>query len=146
MNRTTCSSGLFLARIDMKIELENHAAQYCRINRYSPGSVVINEQHYTTSVIVCPERVIAEWTPCLFSDLDSRHLDTIVSLRPELVILGTGASLKFPSAEVLEPLLAQSIGFEIMDTGAACRSYNILVSEGRRVIAGLLMIEKAVSQ
>lgn len=126
----------------MKIELNDHAGEHYRIGAYAPGSVTISEQHYTTSLIVCPERIISDWPPQVFADLSAVHLEAIVGLEPELVILGTGQDLRFPTAEVLEPLLTQSIGFEIMDTGAACRSYNILVSEGRRVIAGLLMIEK----
>lgn len=125
----------------MKIELDDHAAEHYWIHEYGPGSVTISEQNYTTSLIVCPERIISDWPPQVFTDLSALHLEAIAELQPELVILGTGQDLHFPSAEVLEPLLAKSIGFEIMDTGAACRSYNILVSEGRRVVAGLLMIE-----
>lgn len=125
----------------MKLELETHTEQHYRINAYHPGSVVINEQHYTTSLILSPERLVSDWPPQVFSDLTAQHLEAVLELQPELIILGTGLNLQFPSAEVLDPLLARSIGFEIMDTGAACRSYNILMGEGRRVVAGLLMIE-----
>jgi uncharacterized protein len=126
---------------DMKLELENHSGQLYLIKSYQPGCVVINEQHYTTSLILSPERVISDWPPRILSELTAQHLEALVELQPELVILGTGLKLEFPTAEVLDPLLARSIGFEVMDTGAACRGYNILMAEGRRVVAGLLMID-----
>ncbi len=125
----------------MKIELDSNAEAHHHIASYSAGSVVIDEQHYNTSLIVAPDRIISDWEPVCFGDLAASHLDTVVSLQPEIAVIGTGRALYFPTAEVLEPLLKQEIGYEIMDTGAACRCYNILATEGRRVVAALLMIE-----
>jgi len=68
-------------------------------------------------------------------------MEQIMSLDPEIVILGTGRELHFPAESITRPLAENNIGLEIMDTGAACRSYNFLVGEGRRVVAALLMIE-----
>ena len=96
----------------------------------------------TETGIVTPERIIADWEPANFDDLAAHHMETVVSLQPEIVVVGTGRRLRFPATDVLEPLLKKEIGYEIMDTGAACRCYNILTTEGRRVIAALLMIEE----
>lgn len=127
----------------MKIELDSNANSQHHIASYGAGSVVIGEQHYSTSLIVSPDRIIPDWEPECFDDLAAHHLETVVTMQPEIVVIGTGRSLRFPAPEVLEPLLKQEIGYEIMDTGAACRCYNILTTEGRRVIAALLMIEQS---
>ncbi|MDZ7736102.1 MAG: Mth938-like domain-containing protein [Gammaproteobacteria bacterium] len=116
----------------MKIELDSNADVQRHIASYSAGSVVIGERHYNTSLIVSPERIVDDWGPEDFTDLAAHHLETVVSLQPEIVVIGTGRALHFPAADVLEPLLKREIGYEIMDTGAACRCYNILTTEGRR--------------
>ena len=131
----------FLRGTRVKIELDSNADSQHHIASYSAGSVVIGEQHYNTSLIVSPERIITDREPANFDDLAAHHMETVVSLQPEIVVVGTGRSLRFPGTDVLEPLLKREIGYEIMDTGAACRCYNILTTEGRRVIAALLMIE-----
>lgn len=127
---------------NVKIELDSDGGTTYRIDAYSAGSVVIGEQHYNTSLIVSPDQVISDWAPEAFDDLAAHHMETLAAMEPEIIVIGTGQRLRFPSAEVLTPLLKQEIGYEIMDTGAACRCYNILVGEGRRVIAALLMIEE----
>ena len=71
--------------------------------------------------------------------LASTHLNAALALQPEVVLLGTGARLHFPPAEVLRPLIEAGIGYEIMDTSAACRTYDILMAEGRRVLAALVI-------
>jgi uncharacterized protein len=125
----------------MKIERETGVAQYL-IRSYAPGTVKINDAVYTSSVVLTPEEVVPDWPPATFTDLASAHFDAIAARKPEVVILGTGARLKFPSAAVLAPLSRAGIGVEVMDTAAACRTYNILASDGRKVVAALLMIER----
>ncbi len=125
----------------MKIHLESGAGQNL-VRAYAPGRVTINEQVYTTSLIVTPGQVVAAWPPVGFADLRSSHFETIVALKPEVVILGTGARLRFPAPALTRPLIEAGIGLEVMDTGAACRTYNFLMSDGRRVVAALLMIEE----
>ena len=126
----------------MKIQLEtgNHQRHYIRT--YEPGRVVLHEDVYTTSLIVTPEQIISDWPPQVFSDLDQSHFDIIAELGPEIVILGTGRHLRFPASAVTRPLITANIGLEVMDTGAACRTFNILLSEERRVVVALLMIEQ----
>lgn len=103
------------------------------------GRVTIGAQHYQHSLILTPERVIPEWSPRQVSDLSELHFDSILSLQAEIILLGTGARLCFPSAQLRAYVLASGTGLEVMDTPAACRTYNILLSENRRVVAALLL-------
>jgi uncharacterized protein len=124
----------------MHIQLET-GGQTNLIRTYATGQIIVNQDSYTRSVIVLPGRVIVDWPPQSFEDLATAHLEALVPLSPELVILGTGRRQRFPRTELLTPLVGAGIGWEIMDTGAACRTYNILMAEGRNVAAALLMIE-----
>jgi len=128
----------------MKIQLDDTGGRYA-ITAYVPGQVSINRAIYTRSLIVSPDRLIADWAPADLSGLAREHLDALLALVPEVVLLGTGHSLRFPHPSLLEGLVRAGIGHEIMDTGAACRTYNVLMGEGRRVVAGLL-IEPATRQ
>jgi uncharacterized protein len=109
------------------------------IRGYAAGQVTINDEVIVTSVIVTPDRIIRDWLPHTFADLERRHIDRLEALQPEIIVLGTGLRLRFPDTEFTAGFLSQGIGVEIMDTTAACRTYNILLSEGRRVVAALLM-------
>ena len=124
----------------MKIHLESGLGQNL-IRAYAPGQVTINEEVYTCSLIVTPEQIIADWPPASPANLLAAHFEVIASLSPEVFILGTGARLLFPAPNIIRPLVEAGIGVEVMDTGAACRTYNILMSDGRRVAAALMMIE-----
>lgn len=124
----------------MKIQLESGLGQNL-IRGYAPGRLTINEQVYTGSLIVTPQQIIADWPPVAFADLLTAHFEAIVALQPEVVILGTGTRLQFPAAALVRSLVEANIGLEVMDTRAACRTYNILMSDSRRVAAALLMIE-----
>lgn len=126
----------------MKIQLETGVGRYL-VRSYGPGTIKINDVAYTSSVLLTPEQIVADWPPQLFAELSARHFDPVVAFKPEVVILGTGAHLKFPEPPVLAPLSRAGIGVEVMDTAAACRTYNILASDGRKVVAALLMIEPA---
>jgi uncharacterized protein len=123
----------------MKFTLETGSGQNL-INAYREGQVTINQRVFTRSLIVTPDRIV-EWRPRHFDELAAEHFDAIAELRPEVVVLGTGARLRWPAPEHLRSLVAARIGLDPMDTGAACRTYNILMGEGRRVVAALLMIE-----
>ena len=124
----------------MKIHLESGMGQNL-IRAYAPGRITINEEVYTTSLIVTPRQVVTEWPPASFADLSAGHFEIIARLQPEVVILGTGARLQFPAPSLTRSLVEAGIGLEVMDTGAACRTFNFLMSDGRRVLAALLMIE-----
>lgn len=126
----------------MKIELDSISDSSNKIDGYSAGQVTITNKVYQSSLLVSPDIIVPDWPPKLFSDLAISHIEQIMTLDPEIVILGTGKYLTFPSELLLQPITGRSIGIEIMDTGAACRSYNFLLGEGRHVVAALLMIEK----
>jgi uncharacterized protein len=109
------------------------------IRAYAAGQITINEEVIVTSVIVTPDRIIRDWLPVAFGDLEPRHIARLEELQPEIIVLGTGERLRFPGAEFTAGFLSRGIGVEIMDTRAACRTYNILLSEDRRVVAALLI-------
>lgn len=90
------------------------------------------------SLVISPRQLIRDWAPQDIATLCAEHLEPIVRLQPEVVLLGTGPRLDFPASEVLAVLHEQQIGVEVMDTAAACRTYNILMAEGRNVVAGLI--------
>jgi uncharacterized protein len=123
----------------MKIQIETLSGLNV-IRAYAPGELTVNEEVYRGSLIVTPQR-LESWAPQTFEELASAHFEPLVALGPEVVLIGTGRRLCFPPPDCLAPLIEAGIGYEIMDTGAACRTYNILVADGRRVVAALLMIE-----
>jgi uncharacterized protein len=110
------------------------------IQRYDEGEVTVNGVVYRQNCIILPERLISAWRPSSFSDLKSGDFDALAELTPEIVILGTGEKQRFPHPSLTETLVQHNIGLEAMTTAAACRTYNILMAEGRRVAAALFMI------
>jgi uncharacterized protein len=125
----------------MKIDLDTTPDDHYRIDAYQGGLISINGEHYTSSLIISPGKVIPDWPPSAFTDLASQHIEQIIQLKPEIIILGTGQQLYFPAPELIARIFEFEIGFEVMDTGAACRCYNLLASDKRNVAAGLIMIQ-----
>lgn len=109
------------------------------ITGYGPGWVRINETRHTTSLILMPDQLLADWPVAGFEELSAVALQTALDLQPEILLLGTGARLRFPAAALLRPLIDAHLAHEVMDTAAACRTYNILVAEGRTVAAALIL-------
>ncbi|MBW5802445.1 hypothetical protein FIV31_01910 [Coxiella endosymbiont of Ornithodoros amblus] len=109
------------------------------INAYGPDSVTVNKVTYTSSLLVSPYRLVLEWKPRSLDELGSEHIEAILVLEPEIVILSTGQNFKWPSKKQLAPFHQRHIGIECMNTGAACRTYTALMSEGRKVVVALLM-------
>lgn len=108
------------------------------VQAYGPEGIRIGARLYTRGLILAPQRIVEDWGPARLELLDAGHLQPAIDLQPELIVLGTGRSQAFPAPAIYANALALGIGFEAMDTGAACRTYNILASEGRRVVAALL--------
>jgi uncharacterized protein len=123
----------------MKFVLDNSSGGYV-IQRYDVGEIIIEETSYRKSLILLPDRVIEDWSPSSFSELGVDDFHQLVELGPEIVLLGTGREQCFPHPSLSQPLMQQRIGLEVMDTAAACRTYNILMAEGRQVAAALFMI------
>ena len=110
------------------------------LDAIGPESTRLRQEILTDSAIVTPLQLIRDWTPQSIAELDPTHMQILVEIAPEIVLLGTGNSLLWPDAAIVAPLADAGIGFEIMNTAAACRTYNILMGDGRRVAAALLMI------
>jgi uncharacterized protein len=109
-----------------------------RFTGYGAGYVVVNNVRHEKNLIVLPERLL-EWDVAGFEALGPQHFEYLADLTPEIVILGTGSSLRFPHPALSQSLNRAHIGLEVMDTHAACRTYNILMAEGRKVLAALLL-------
>jgi uncharacterized protein len=105
---------------------------------YGDGYVSVNGRRIEKSVIVLPDRLIDDWGAPSFDALSAAHMVPLAGLGREIVLLGTGRLLRFPRPEILRPLVQAGVGVEVMDVQAACRTYNILASEERRVAAALL--------
>ena len=108
------------------------------IARHGPGGVVVAGVTHTSSVVVPWQGGVQAWPPHDFDALAAAHFEQLAQMQPELVIFGSGSRLRFPKPALLRALMQQRIGLETMDTGAACRTYNVLLAEGRRVVAALL--------
>ena len=122
----------------MKISLESAAGRNL-FTAYGDGYVDVNGTRHEVNVVVGAEAVTPGWFAGALEALGPEHLAPLVESRPEIVLLGTGAAFRFPHPSLLAPLYQAGIGVEVMDTRAACRTYNILLAEGRRVVAALIV-------
>jgi uncharacterized protein len=121
----------------MKLTLDANA-RLNLIRSYSNGEVHVGDHVLHRSCIVTPDAVIADWRPADVSDLLDSDLEPLLATRPELVLLGTGATQRFPPVSIRGAFAKRGVALETMDLGAACRTFNILVQEERRVCAALL--------
>ncbi|PXW98207.1 uncharacterized protein C7444_103305 [Sphaerotilus hippei] len=109
------------------------------VQAHTPDSITILGTTWRQSVLVPSRGQVLTWDCRSFDELEAEHFETILALEPELVIFGSGRKLRFPAPALCRALIQQRVGIESMDTGAACRTYNILVSEGRRVVGAFLI-------
>ena len=122
----------------MKLHLETRTS-HNTFTGYGAGYVLVNAERYETNLVVMPDYLADDWPVQGFEQLAREHFEFIAQLAPDLVLLGTGATLRFPHPRLSQPLSAARIGLEVMGTQAACRTYNILLGEGRKVAAALLL-------
>jgi len=120
----------------MKMHLEQGVGLQL-FSGYGTGFVAVNNVRYEKCVVVSPQ-VVVEWEVIGFDALTAADFGFIGQLQPEIVILGTGVAQRFPPPALARVLAATGVGVEIMDTRAACRTYNILATEGRKVVAAIL--------
>jgi uncharacterized protein len=123
----------------LKIEREQAEGRNA-FTGYGEGYVEVNRARHAESLVVSADRLITEWPAHNVESLLADHIAAIVELKPEIVLLGTGSALRFPEPALLAPLYKAGIGVEVMDTPAACRTYNILLAEGRNVVAALIVV------
>ena len=109
------------------------------VTAVAPGLVRINAQPYGTNLLLPWRGNVLAWPCDAFEQLRAEHFEQVVALAPELVIFGSGQRLRFAAPALLRSLIERRIGIETMDTAAACRTYNVLASEGRAVVAALLL-------
>jgi uncharacterized protein len=121
----------------LKLHLSNLSGSNA-FTGYGEGYVMVNRQRYEHNLVVLPDRIVTDWQPAGFDSLTAADFDLLAGLAPEIVLLGTGARLRFPRPELTRALLEARIGLEVMDVQAACRTYNILAAEERKVVAALL--------
>lgn len=120
------------------LNLDENPAFY-QIRSYQPGKLQINEKILIKSVIITPNQLIENWAPQTISELSSQSFDLIGTLKPDILLIGTGTEHIFLPVELYGALINQQIGVEVMSTSAACRTYNALSAEGRQVAAALLL-------
>jgi len=128
----------------MKLQPDKSDVQ--TLTAHGPGWVAINNERVESSVVVGSRGERFEWDCSGFDQLGAGHFAQLAALGAELIIFGSGARIRFPQAAWLQPLMAQRTGVETMDTPAACRTYNILASEGRHVVAALLVERPAAGR
>ena len=122
----------------MKIEREQSQGRNA-FTGYGEGYVEVSGTRHVQSLVVSGDRLILDWPARSVESLSADHIAAIVELAPEIVLIGTGARFQFPEQAMLVPLQKAGIGVEVMDTQAACRTYNILLGEGRNVVAALIV-------
>lgn len=108
------------------------------IRSYGPEGIQIGGFTYRGGLILTPRQIITDWGPAGVAALEPLHIQSLIDLHPEVIVLGTGPTQVFPDPSIFRLLVERQIGIEVMDTGAACRTYNILMAEARQVVAGLL--------
>ena len=109
------------------------------ITGYSDSFIEVNKQRHAKNLIVMPQELILDWDAKTFTDLNEQHLTKISDLNPEVVLLGVGEKHQFLHPKIYQALTTKGIPLESMTTAAACRTYNILMSEGRNVLAALIL-------
>jgi uncharacterized protein len=105
----------------------------------SMTEIRVRERIIRTSVILTASEWVLDWPPRSVDELSTEHLQRVLALAPEVILLGTGERQVFPAAQVVAAVHRAGIGIEIMDTRAACRTFNVLVQEGRKVAAALIL-------
>jgi uncharacterized protein len=133
---TISRTGVIVAA--MKLTLEG-ASSANLIRSYSADGIRIGELLVRGSCIVTAEKLITDWAPQRYAEFSAEHVPDILALAPEVVVLGTGASQQFPAAEVRALFASRGVGLEVMQLGAACRTFNVLLQEERRVAAVLFL-------
>jgi uncharacterized protein len=116
------------------------------ITAFAPGMVRVGDQTCTASVVVPWRGEVQPWPCTAFEQLRAQHFEQLLALAPELVIFGSGQRLRFAAPALMRALIERRVGVETMDTAAACRTYNVLAGEGRRVVAALILEAPAFPQ
>ena len=109
------------------------------VRRVAPHSVTVVDRELHASFILATDRLIEDWDASDVNSLTPASADPILALEPAVVLLGSGAKLRFPPQAVLAAFLTRGVGVEVMDNAAAARTFNVLAQEGRRVVAAFIL-------
>lgn len=121
----------------MEFNLELPQNQFF-IRSVSEKGICVDKEFFTRAFVISGQRIIPEWNVSAVEDIDEASLQAIFDLQPEVVLIGTGKTQIFLPMEMQRHFFQRNIGFEVMKTDAACRTFNVLASEGREVVAALL--------
>ena len=125
----------------MELNLER-PRDYLFVRRADAHAVVIVDRPFTASIILARDKVIDDWGVADVAAMTPKDAEPILALQPDVVLLGTGARQQFPSQEVLAAFLQRGVGVEVMDNAAAARTWDILASEGRNVVAAFILCDR----
>jgi uncharacterized protein len=106
---------------------------------HGKGYVAVSGERFEHPIVVTPEQVLTDWQPQSFDVLDEKHFAYFLALKPEILLFGTCTQQRFAHPRLYQALIAVGIAVEFMNTAAACRTYNILMAEDRRVVAAILL-------
>ena len=122
----------------MKLEAANNQ-KHNTVTAYGDDYVFVNNNRHTSNIVVMPHRIITDWTSNIFDTLTDADMQQLAALEVEIILLGTGTKMRFPRPELMRSMAVAQKGLEVMDLHAACRAYNLLASEGRKVASALLL-------
>jgi len=122
----------------MELNLER-PRDYLFVRRADAHTVVVVDRPFTASIILTRDKVLDDWAVADVAAMTPEHVQSIVALKPDVVLLGTGARQRFPPQAVLAAFLQRGVGVEVMDNAAAARTWDILASEGRNVVAAFIL-------
>lgn len=122
----------------MKLEAANNQ-KHNTVTAYGDDYVFVNNNRHTSNIVVMPHRIITDWTSNIFDTLTDADMQQLAALEVEIILLGTGTKMRFPRPELMRSMAVAQKGLEVMDLHAACRTYNLLASEGRKVASALLL-------
>jgi uncharacterized protein len=109
------------------------------IRSYSPGEISLRDTVFTSHVIISQEQIISDWNPPAVDQLSIADFAPALELKPDIILFGTGLQQRFPDISLLTEIMRSGVAIEVMDTTAACRTFNVLIGEYRPVVAALLI-------
>jgi len=125
----------------MQLTFEN-TGDANRIRGYDMGSVTVNQTVHNSTLVVTRDTLITDWDPGHIDQMTTDHIQQLLDLDPELLIIGSGSRQRFPARQVLGHSIRAGVGIEVMNTPAACRTYNVLMAENRRAVVALFMMRE----
>ncbi len=132
--------GISFILLGMPLTEDRITARYS-ISAYSSGEIIVNEIAYRQSLILSPSSIHSPWSVQSLAELDSSSMQIVLDMDPEVVLLGTGEHQRFPEVSIMALFGQRGIGLEVMNNGALCRTFNILVAEDRDVVAAIILGE-----